>query len=434
MRARNIGVLVLTVEGIQQSSGGVGRYTQNLITDMPLLREHLRALGASVTFHFGEPLLAADDPAFDPGLWERSRSAVAAAGGTVTRLLNDSDGHVTWGSWAQFHALSATAAQLALHLVDRHDSLLVLSGTSAFALMPLLLLRQVGPGDQRFGVIHTHGAAIPWPGRPGDSAEILADSALATLARNDPRVRVASVSQFMARVFTDGYGIPDCALLRNITGIHRDDPRFERLSPPDRERRLARLGVPADRPLVLAWGRNSMPGLDKGYDLLLRACRRLGGNLLPVLMTRSRDAGLQSLADQLGIEAVLRYGQDFGAIAAVAQSPQTAAVVFAADSDPGAAGPLEAMRVAADGGSIVLAVDSGSYPEVVLDGRTGLLAERSDEALAARLGDAVTLPEAERARMRRAAARLVAAEHDFTTNVRDLLTAAIAAPREPAGR
>jgi glycosyltransferase involved in cell wall biosynthesis len=429
----DVGVLVLGIEGLQHSRGGVGRYTRNLVADIPDLQAHFRARDVVLTFHFAEPMLSRDGPLLDEELWSRARADVAASGGTVTRLIGDANGRSAWGSWPQFHALSAAGAQLAVQLADRHERLVVLTGTSAFALVPLLLLQQTDPDDGRFALVHTHGAAIPWSRPWPDSAELLADAAVALLARTDARVRIAYVSEFMADVFGRGYGVPAEKLLPNVTGLHRDDPRFAPAAAGEVRRVLERAGVPTDRPLVLAWGRNSAPGLDKGYDLILRACARLDGAVRPVLLTRDPDPGLRQLADQLGVDAVLRHGQPFEVISAVLRWESTVATVFAAEADPGAAGPLEAMRAAADGGGVLVAVNEGSYPAVIRDGNTGLLTERTVDGLAAGLRRALDLGPAERAGLRRRAAGLVAVDHDFSTNVRGLLGAAVAPLLSPAG-
>uniref|UniRef100_UPI0030BA2B46 Glycosyltransferase n=1 Tax=Streptomyces lincolnensis TaxID=1915 RepID=UPI0030BA2B46 len=423
-RGRALAFVWLMVEGAQVAAGGVAGYVRNLLDEQDALRDHLAERGWSVEFVLGEPFYDPGAPGYDEERWRRVREHLAARGGRAVRLVSDSDGLDGWGEERFFHALSATGAQLVLDTAERCDAVVAVSGTSAFARVPGMVQRQGGELAAKVLHVHTFGLATHDTAHVPSPAEIAADGDVAFWTRQSDRVSVGYISRYTAELYARTYAIPAAALLPNRSAIPRHAPRFGVLTEERINERIAGLGLPAEGEFVVMWGRNSAPGLDKGYHLLLEAARDLPG-VVPVIATRRPDPGLRRLADRYAVPAVLLDDQPFTHLSALLQSPRTLAAAFLGEAEPGAVSPMEAMWVARESGALVIAADTGNLPEVVDDGAAGIVTRRT----AADVADAVRrvrkLTADERRRMRAAAAARVRARFDFAANVRELADAAV---------
>ncbi|MER5995485.1 hypothetical protein [Streptomyces viridosporus] len=420
---RTLAFVWLMIEGAQVAAGGVAGYVRNLLAEQDALCAHLAERGWSVEFVLGEPFYAPSAPGYDEERWRRVRGHLEARGGRAVRLVSDSDGLDGWGDERFFHALSAAGAQLVLDTAERCDAVVAVSGTSAFARVPGMVQRQVGEAAAKVLHVHTFGLATHDTAHAPSPAEIAADGDVAFWTRQSERVNVGYISRYTAELYARTYAIPTAALLPNRSAIPRHAPRFDILTQHQVSERLAGLGLPAQGDLVLMWGRNSAPGLDKGYHLLLEAARDLPG-VVPVIATRRPDPGLRQLADRYAVPAVLLHDQPFTHLSALLQSPRTLAAAFLGEAEPGAVSPMEAMWVARESGALVIAADTGNLPEVV-DGGAGIVTRRTAAAVADAVRRVRKLTEDERHRMRTTAAARVRERFDFATNLRELADAAV---------
>lgn len=144
----------------------------------------------------------------------------------------------------------------------------------------------------------------------------------------------------------------------------------------DRRSAKARLGLDADRPLVLAVGRLSP---EKGFDILVKACARLAPERVAICIVGDgpQRTDLKGMVESRGMEEHVRL---VGYVAAVDPWYQAADVVVAPSRLEGQGlAALEAMAWETP----VVASRVGGLPEVVDDGVTGLLVAPEDpDALA----------------------------------------------------
>lgn len=156
---------------------------------------------------------------------------------------------------------------------------------------------------------------------------------------------------------------------------------------------LAHLGLDPDRPPLTLIGRFDRY---KNHDGLLRAVLRLraaGEALPPVLMVGApeepaRVAKVREMAAEVGFTD-LHVAAPVADVATLVEASRLTVLASHSEGTPNVV--LEALGL----GGLVVATRVGEVPALVEDGITGLLCEPGDEALAARLRDALHLPEAE---------------------------------------
>ena len=152
-------------------------------------------------------------------------------------------------------------------------------------------------------------------------------------------------------------------------------------------------GIASGTPVLLFCGR-LVP--EKGCDVLLRACARLGERDYALFLAGSGDrdaayvAALHDAAARLGTRVgFLGFVRNVGALLAQADICVQPSVV----AEAGSLTVLEAMQA----GCAVVASDNGSQPEYVVERTTGLLVPPGDdEALAAALARLLDDPELRR--------------------------------------
>jgi glycosyltransferase involved in cell wall biosynthesis len=422
-----VAFIYFTIEGLQVSRGGIGRWAANLLGLLPGLCGEWSGRGMQIVPFFAEPRVASTAPGYSPDRLASARQLLSGLGGRVHLLRNDAAraGPVCGFSYGQGPA--AAGAQIVCDLAEQYDIVFSLSGESAFAQLPVIVDSELPSPDYDLRLVHTHGAAIPDGPYELDPQELAGDALLAAWCRRSSRVRIAYISQFMREVFTTQYAVPAKRLIPNISGIVLSDPAFA----PDRQLREAQLlasrGIPTRRPIALTWGRNSRPGLDKGHDVLIRAAGLLDGAITAVVATRDPDPGLARLAAQVAPDTVLLAGEPFETLAALLRAPNTVAACFLSASEHGAVAPMEAAWTAGHG-CVLVATQAGSFPELVADGVTGVVADRSAAGVAHALRAVLAMSAAERDRLRKAAAERVRRHHDQEKNVRHLFETVLGDP------
>ncbi len=417
-------VLWLLVEGAQVAQGGVARYASNLLAEQDGLRAEFGGRGIRLDFVLGEPHYRDTVPGYDLARWQRTDAWLRARGGRAVRLISDTDGDAPWGADRFCHALSAAGAQIALDLAADYDGVLVISTTSAFAQVPGMVQRLGGDLATRVLHVHTFGMATHDTQTVPAAAEIAADGDVAYWVRHSPRVLFGYISCYTARLYRELYGAPADSLVPNRTGIPLADHRFEPMAQDKAEAEVAGL-VPERGRFVVMWGRRSETTLDKGYHLLIEAAAR-EPTMVPVIATRRPDPNMAALAERLGVAAVFLVDQPFRVISSLVQHERTVAVAFLGEAEPGAAAPMEAMWTARESDTVMLFANTGNLPELVVDGESGILTDRTPEAVAVGLGRLAALTSADCRRMAVAAASTVRQTCDFAVTIRELLDASVA--------
>lgn len=135
---------------------------------------------------------------------------------------------------------------------------------------------------------------------------------------------------------------------------------------------------------------------------------------------------MAALAERLGVAAVFLVDQPFRVISSLVQHERTVAVAFLGEAEPGAAAPMEAMWTARESDTVMLFANTGNLPELVVDGESGILTDRTPEAVAVGLGRLAALTSADCRRMAVAAASTVRQTCDFAVTIRELLDASVA--------
>lgn len=418
-----VAFVYFTVEGLQVSRGGVGRWANNLLDLIPQLCAEWGERGVPLTPFVAEPRLSPATRGYDTVRLGAARMRLADCGGGLHLLANETAAEVTSAA-TNFDSLAIAATQVVLDLADRYDVVFSLSGESAFARLPVMVDRQLDDCHTDVRLVHTHGVTVPDGPYDLVPAELAGDAALAAWVRRSARIRIAYISQFMRDVFVRQYAVPEERLLPNISGIRLSDPAFASRSPEDDARLLASRGVPEDRSLAITWGRNSRPGLDKGYGLLLEAAALVGEDVVPVVITRDPDPGLAALAADVAPWAVVLSGEPYETIAAVLRAPNTVAACFLSASEHGAVAPMEAAWTAGLE-CVLVAVPTGSFRELIIDGETGVVAARTRAGVATALRSVRDAGPQRRRQLRDGAAELVRRNHDMDRNVRALFEAVL---------
>ncbi|MBB5868334.1 glycosyltransferase involved in cell wall biosynthesis [Allocatelliglobosispora scoriae] len=411
MPDHRLAVLLLTNEGFRQVDGGVARYVHNILDARDQAQSSARERGVEVQWHVAER--AQCTGLLDEELFAQALDRYVHGGGVRYHPMADPRAH----NWEVDHfehciALSAAAGQVMLSVSGTADSVLVVSGMSMFAMAARFVVRAADQFGIAASYVHmTHNPVL----RPDGDAELpetYADSVMGHLARHDRRVSVGWESHWMRRQYQLVYGIADDKMLYARAGVPTDAAKFDRI-PPDPEL-LRSLGVPTDRDLVISWGRG-VP--EKGFDLLIDASRAAEDRLVPVILNPRPYPALAEHVRRTGSPAVLLDGQDDRVLSALCQWPRTLAAAFLSDREAASVTPVEAALMSGGQGLVVAAVPTGVYPELIEDGRTGLIAaDRSTAAVAAVLRSIAGLSPAERESMSTAAHERARREHDFRTN------------------
>lgn len=421
MADHRVAVLLVTNEGFYRVDGGVARYVRNILDARAISQEVAAAHGVDLSWHVAERTLGGrvDDAALEQAMEQYIRPGHVEFHPLVDpRRSNSEPDHLE-----HFVALGAAVGQLVAHLARSVDSVLVVGGMSMFSIAPRFVLRAADQLGLRVSYVHmTHNPVISAHGG-ADRPEAYSDAVMGHLARSDERVNVGWESAWMRRQYASVYGIDEDDMIFARAGVPTSDAKFRRQSDATVHHTLRALGVPLDRPLALSWGR---AGAGKGFSLLVRACRAIDDRVVPVVLNPVPNQSLAHTVAALESSAVLLDGQDDDVISALCQWEGTLTATFLSWGEAASVTPIEAALMSDGGGSVVSAVPTGVYRELVVPGRNGVLAEdRSVEGVARMLDCLTRMPLQERVRLGAVAAEDARRHHDFATNWRTTLNEAL---------
>ena len=193
--------------------------------------------------------------------------------------------------------------------------------------------------------------------------------------------RIAFVSELARREFLAGKPLVDPARLCVIpNSVPEADRAVSAGAPPDLRRQF---GIPSDAPLLLFCGR-LVP--EKGCDVLLEACTRLGSRPWALVLAGTGEADFERRLHEMAAEQELRGKVFFTGFVRGANRLLSQADISVSPSVCSEAGSLTVLE-AMQAGRAQVASDNGSQPEFIDNGTTGLLVPPADaEALAEALG------------------------------------------------
>jgi glycosyltransferase involved in cell wall biosynthesis len=232
-----------------------------------------------------------------------------------------------------------------------------------------------------------------------------------------PLDRVTTVSQYTARCLA----VQGLYPAGRITAVHSGVP-FDNQDPPDGSVTFRqRFGIPLEGSLLMqvSW---LVP--EKGIDVLLRVFRRVldarPRTLLAIVGEGPQRAEYEALARQIGVAEAVHFT---GSVTTMGMSEVFAAAdVYCQMSQWEEALGLVVVEAQAAGRPVV-ATRVGGIPEMVLEGETGYLVGRQDEAAAAAILIELLDDPARRKRMGEAARRHARSHFDLGRNVTRLLDA-----------
>ncbi|RKN03371.1 glycosyltransferase family 4 protein [Streptomyces radicis] len=416
-------LLYCAVNGITNCTNGIGRQTKTLLA---VLEHHYPRLATAV----GDftPYLAVPQPG--PATWNNdpadlayARSVVEPLGGQVIPLIYDTSGPL----WLPetFEHLSTAAATAASDLARTHPRVIVVAVDTPFAGVPA-----AAAGDERVEAVLALFSTTRITERPTPDPGRLAWEQRAITAVNAlPRAWVADIGAFLTGHLTQEYGLDPGRLVSWPSGLHLPAADLQPMPTARAAEVLARFGIPTGRPIIAHVGRTDPT---KGLDLLIDAIGasatlrdrvHLAAIAVPTDDERATLLGTyRSRCRDLGLSATIVGAFDRDLPRALASWPGTHVMACPSRGETLANTVFETALWARDAGPVVLAPGRDGFTEQITDGHNGLLYHPTRPgALTTGLHRALTLTDAEHARMRAAAHHRVVGERDATAHLAALL-------------
>lgn len=418
--AGDIAVVHLTFEGFQIFGGGVCAVTQGHMNALRQVQPEFAKHGIKITPYAAEIAYSSKHPRWVPGGLDRGRKQLHDMGGDLFLLPNYTGGDEPRSPWGvpelggmeNWKALSGAATGLLFALAQRHETVIAYCHDVPYALTSVYVASQSAAADLDITTLFinhasalTHEMPVPNPER------LMVECAAVQWAKIMPAARLGAISGFMRDQVVRDYGADESTVVSAGNGITPTDPWYRRRGEREIAERLAAVGVPGDRPLIVSFGRAA--GF-KRHDLVLQAAARVPDAHL-VLMTDLRREDLHQLKAELGADATLLTSSDKELVASLVQWPKTRAAVLYSENEPCGIMPMEVRLLAKDTGTVLVLSDSGGFPEQATDGVDAILGRSGDvEAAAAVIGRALEMGEAARSEMVRTSTERVLRECSWT--------------------
>lgn len=420
-------IFYLTYNGIFNNTNGIGTQTKTFLAGMLRHRDELQQEFGPLSVHLVSPCASSDAWGYSSVDLDYAQEATRRLGGAVyfCPFRTYADDLWTPPSWL---ALSIAATTVVLDTAKQYDEVLVIANDIPFLQTPLFLeLNKRDFGARVRSIIALYGSAyIHRYGAVDEQRVAWEDAGLRALALSAD-VKLGHFGDFMRCHFRQQYAVQDSAFVPYRSSLCLEHPDFDPLSPERVRGVLADVGVPADRDLVLAFGRADWI---KGFDILLRALPPLRDRVHLVLnvVPYEDDAAIldeyRRLIELHGLHATLltRYSRELPR--ALSQWARTRAVVCPSRGEPLSNIPFEVSLWARNQGPVLLCSNVDGFPEQIEHGETGFLFVPDSAAdLSAKLTTILELDATKAARIRTAAYQRVVQECDFARNFRETLRA-----------
>lgn len=420
-------IFYLTYNGVFNNTNGIGTQTKTFLAGMARRHDELQQEFGPFAVHLVSPCASVDAWGYSSADLDYAQATTSRLGGAVHFCPFRTYTDELWApqSWL---ALSIAAATVVLETARQYDQALVIANDIPFLQTPLFLeLNKHDCGVRLRSVIALYGTAYIHRYGAVDEQRVAWEDAGLGAVRLSADVKLGHVGDFMRRHLGEQYAVPDGAFVPYRSSLCLDQPDFDPL-PHERVRSvLDRHGIPADRDLVLAFGRADWI---KGFDILLRALAPLRERVQLVLNVVPYEDGApildeyRRLIELYGLRATLltRYSRELPR--ALSQWRRTRTVVCPSRGEPLSNIPFEVPLWARDEGPVLLCANVDGFTEQIEHGQTGFLfASGSAEDLTAKLTTVLGLDPTQAARIRAAAYQRVVQERDFARNFRETLQA-----------
>ncbi|MFJ3197923.1 glycosyltransferase family 4 protein [Streptomyces griseoviridis] len=431
MRLR-VGVVHAAFEGVQIFVGGVGTVIRGQIAAFPHVREALLHHGVEIVPHFIEIAYAPAHPHYDAQAFAHYRELIDKAGGTFSVVPSGTTGLAADAVWGDaglgelrnWQIASAALAGRLIDLATRCDTLVSYCHEPVFAFAPVhASLQAEAAGVDLTAVYVSHATAYAHEMPLPNPDRLMVESLPVHWAKVTPRVRLGAISGHMSKHLVQDYGADPQTFVPAGNGVDTTDHWYRGRTSADISRMLARHGIPVDRDLLVTTGRG-VPY--KRHDMLIRAAAELRGAAHPVVMSDPELPELRKLAASLMVDATFVTSFDRELMASLVQWDRTKILSLPAKNEPWGMIPMEARLLARDSGAILVAADSGGFPEQITDGVDGFLHTPDDPSALARVIDRVlALDQSEQDAVRRSGAERVLRNQSWPCKIVESLRAVI---------
>ncbi|MGW3166856.1 glycosyltransferase family 4 protein [Streptomyces sp. NPDC001142] len=412
-----VGVVHAAFEGLQIFVGGVGTAIRGQIAALPQVQEAFLRHGVEVVPHFIEIAYLPAHPYYDEKAFAHYRELIRGMGGTFSVVPSGTTGLAADAVWGDaglgelrnWQIASAALAGRLIDLATRYDTLVAYCHEPVFAFAPVhASLQAEAAGVDLTAVYVSHATAYAHEMPMPNPDRLMVESLPVHWAKISPQVRLGAISRYMSGHLIQEYGANPGTFVPTGNGVDTTDHWYRKRAPADISRMLIRHGVPVDRDLLVTMGRG-VPY--KRHDMLIRAASELRGAVHPVVMSEPELPELRELAARLQVDVTFVASFDRELMASLLQWERTKVLSLSARNEPWGMIPMEARLLARESGAILIAADSGGFPEQISDGVDGFLHHPDDPSSLARVIDRVLgLPRSEQAALRRSGAERVKKE------------------------
>ncbi len=417
---KDYAILFATSEGIQHQSGGIARYNRNFICYLSKIRDVLLKHDISLTLYAAEPALLKIIPSYNQDGYDKVKEILEGTGGKFYRLVNDTYGEDWIKDVRNWTVLSAAASNVAFEVAEKHDQLLVIFGSTCFALMQVYINKQIRAFNANINTLYiTHDSAFSSFREEKDENILAMDYLASVWTKFSRKAKIGYVSEYMKELFKKEYAITNDSFIAARSGICLRDKRFKKIGQTEIISTLEKYSIPTDKKLIFSWGR---PAHYKRLDLIFSACTKLSYDFFPVAITNGDFPSLVTYIQGNNLRGtVVQRNKDFGLINALLQWKNSVCACFLSESEPGAVTIMEAMYCASDNGPVILANQTGVFKEVINDGKYGFVTDNNPSSIAKMITAIDRTSEEELISIRRAAKKNIIENYDIEKSYRNVM-------------
>jgi hypothetical protein len=301
-----IALVLTTFDGVETLYCGVGAVTQYVLASLPSLARSLHNDRIRLTFHVLYAAVPSNRFGAVPAIAERTRLLAEAVGVSLVPLAHCTEVANAFGNRRSWPEICEQAARYIRALVSSHDSVVVIATDTPFAGLPRLLREQAAKRVRVVWVAQSTGRVWASEHDPLDAQRDEWEMLAVAEAQRGDNCFVGSISRYMAKHFSDDWGLPTDRILPFENGVSTDYlTRFECKPPHELASILASHHIPTSKELFLSFARAQWY---KGLDLAAQLGRTLALNNLAHPVILALDDGTGAAAET--IESIRRIFVD----------------------------------------------------------------------------------------------------------------------------
>lgn len=427
MGKKKLGIIICAHDGISSIYAGVGTATDAYFETIDRIR---RELGAEYEVRAWAitPRFAESNIGFSPTQLQKIRRICQETGGDVLECFNASDGFDQYGDVRNWSVTSPTAAQLAYQVLKeyRPTDAIVIAECTPFAMTPAILMKHVDFDINLRAIWMPHSTSLIEERGEYNTDRIDFELNAVRNINATPGLFVGYHNSYMHDHLGRDYGVLPDKLTPMLNGITKKAvPVYPK---DDIHRALQEKSIPTDKPLVFSFGR----GVEyKGFDIFMRAAKALEDEDCHfVLQVATWSMDYPIVADLRKLQhpnITLLFGLDFVLPRQLMQWEKTEMVACLSRVEAGALVPME---VRAYGNALALVSDRDGLPCQIHDGEDGFITDLRVDVVARTMRDILHLPEARKAEIAAAGARLIQEDYDMSKNFTAAVTHLLGRGRE----